>query len=168
MLLTSLISIYMYYCDYWRGRLGCYIRRMWSALYSFNNTTDNRNVFEMGPWFLRKLIFCEKSYHEDSIHINEGLWICWQQLGMLPVSGIRMRLHNDLFTVTCIIDLPHWKENCSSKVSGVVNHLMIMSLWFIFFFSSFFMFCRKKKKKKATHKMPRKKRSRKRLSWIWL
>lgn len=165
MLLSSLISIYMSYCDYWRGRLGCYMKRMKVHFTAVTTPQTTEIIFQMGPCFLRKLIFHENSYHECSIHSNEGLWICWQQLGMLPVSGIRMRLYNDLFTVTCIIDLPHWKENCSSKVSGVVNHLIIMSLRFVFFFFFFFFtFCRKKKRLHV--KYHEKKRSRKRLSWI--
>lgn len=60
---------------------------------------------------------------------------------MLPILGIRIGFYYDLFTEACISDLP--TKEIVLPVSGVVIHLMSMSLS-AFFFCFFFVFCRKK------------------------
>lgn len=63
---------------------------------------------------------------------------------MFPILGVRIGFYYDLFTEACINDLPT-KEKIvlPMYLSGVVNHLMRMSLS-VFFFLLFFLFRRKK------------------------
>lgn len=87
----------------------------------------------MGFWLIKCIqVLWGKSIHEHSLHSNkvyefgDNNWVCclFQEKGCF----------HDLFTVACIIDLRTQKKIVFRKyLSGVFNHLMIMSLLFFFF-----------------------------------